>query len=151
MALGGEVGVAERLVFLGSVPYTEALHLAAGATVGCSLVADQNDPNWTYSAGAINKRFEYMAVGLPQLADCGIRVPELVEQTGCGLCVPSDSPEAIGQALSKLILNEAMRKEMGTRARQLHLERFNYETEFQPVMRQVLAWLREGPRSCGPA
>jgi glycosyltransferase involved in cell wall biosynthesis len=140
MALGGEVGVAERLVFLGSVPYAAALQLAAGATVGCSLVADQNDLNWTYSAGAINKRFEYMAVGLPQVANTGPGMMEIIEDTGCGLLANPQSAVEAGQAFARLLQDDALRARMGENARAAHLSRLNYEHQFAPALEQVITW-----------
>ena len=143
MALGGEVGVAERLVFLGSVPYIEALHLAAGATVGCSLVADQNDPNWTYSAGAINKRFEYMAVGLPQITNVGHGMEQIFGRHNCALLVNPASPGEIGAALGALLSDDALRSKLGENGRRAHLAEFNYEAQFAPVLNKLVSWIRE--------
>jgi glycosyltransferase involved in cell wall biosynthesis len=142
MALGDEAGAADRVVFLGSVPYVEALQLAAGATVGCSLVADQNDPNWTYSAGAINKRFEYMAVGLPQITNVGHGMEQIFGQHNCALLVDPSSPREIASAVATLLSNDTLRARLGENARRAHLAGFNYEGQFAPVLNKVVSWIK---------
>ena len=151
VALGCEVGVAERMLFLGSVPYVEALQLAAGATVGCSLVADQNDPNWTYSAGAINKRFEYMAVGLPQVANAGPGMREIIEERDCGVLADPTSPEAVGRTLAGLLEDSKLRRRMNENARKAHLSHFNYDYQFGSVLNQILSWCRNEKSGSGVA
>jgi glycosyltransferase involved in cell wall biosynthesis len=144
LALARQRGSESRLVFLGSVPYDEVFHLAAGAAVGCSLVADQNDPNWTYSAGAINKRFEYMAVGLPQVANGGAGMRELIEESDCGVLADPTSPEDVGRALARLLEDRTVRAGMSENSRKAHLSNFNYEYQFAPVLSQILGWCGKG-------
>lgn len=140
IALAKQVGSEARLLFLGSVPYHEVFHLAAGAAVGCSLVAEQGGANWTHSAGAINKRFEYMAVGLPQVASAGRDMKEIIEEPNCGLLVDPKQPAAVGHAIRSLLENKLLRKEIGGSGRQAHLERFNYEVQFAPVLERIVRW-----------
>ena len=139
-ALAGEVGVRDRVLFLGSVPHAEVSHLAAGAKVGCSLVVDQQDPNWTYSAGALNKRFEYMAVGLAQVASDGPGMSEIIERTGCGVLVNPQAPADIGRAIAKVLQDDALRIKMGENGRAAHLSTLNYEHQFAPVLECVVRW-----------
>jgi glycosyltransferase involved in cell wall biosynthesis len=138
-----QAGVEERVLVLGSVPYAEVLGLAAGATVGCSLVADQKDPNWIYSAGAINKRFEYMAAGLPQVTSDGPGVREIMEKNPCGLCVNPVSPEAIGAAVRQLLSDESQRRMYASNGRAAHLQLYNYETQFA----EAGNWIRSACRA----
>ena len=140
IALAKQVGSEARLLFLGSVPYDKVFHLAAGAAVGCSLVADESNPNWTYSAGAINKRFEYMAVGLPQVTNAGPGMREIVEGPGCGVLVDPASPEEVGQALARLLEDRSLRRRLSESARRAHVSEFNYERQFAPVLDRTLSW-----------
>ena len=145
--LAASVGVHNRVLFVGPVPYSEVLALARGASVGCSLIADQADPNWIYSAGAINKRFEYMAVGLPQVANVGPGMKEIIENNDCGLLVDPCSPEQVGQAISAILASTEMGRSMSEKARNIHLTKYNCEVQFAPGLQQILHWCGRGESS----
>jgi glycosyltransferase involved in cell wall biosynthesis len=131
------VEAADRVLFLGLYPHAEALALAAGADLGLSLIQPNNE-SWLYSAGAINKRFEYMALGLPQVANNGPGVREIVEASQCGLCVNSRDPAAIGAAVRQLLDSPELRRRQSVNARARHLNGFNYESQFA----EVAGWIR---------
>lgn len=133
----GKAGAANRVLFLGAFPHEEALALAAGADLGVSLIQPNNE-SWTYSAGAINKRFEFMALGLPQVTTNGPGVSEIVEKSQAGLCVDPRNPNAIGAAIRRLLEDASMRRSLRQNARRMHLERFNYETQFA----EVATWIK---------
>lgn len=123
---------ASRVVFLGPQPHAEALALAAGADLGLSLIQPHNR-NRLYSAGAVNKRFEYMALGLPQLTNSGPGVADIVEREACGLCVDPNSPEQIGMAINGLLRDQSRLRSMGEQGRKAHLDCYNYQVQFGPV------------------
>lgn len=131
-----EVGAAEHVIFLGQKPHPEAMALAAGSDVGLALI-QPTTRNWHFSAGAINKRFEYMSVGLPQVTNSGPGVSEIVEKTGCGICVDPNSPEAIGQAVRRLLEFADLRLQMAENSRRIHLAEFHYERQFEPVLQWI--------------
>lgn len=135
LAAAAEVNAAGRLVFLGPHPHAAALALAAGADLGLALIQPNNE-SWRYSAGAINKRFEYMALGLPQVTNDGPGVPEIVGaggDHGCGLCVDARDATAIGRAVHELLTSAELRRRMAANARTRHLEDLNYEQQFASV------------------
>jgi glycosyltransferase involved in cell wall biosynthesis len=138
-----QAGSADRVVFVGAKPHSEALALAAGANIGISLV-QPNTRNWLYSAGAINKRFEYMALGLPQVTNDGPGVADIVEANHCGVCVNTRDPAAVGAAVGRLLDSPELRRRMSQNARTRHLENFNYETQFAGIAE----WIQ---RRCSPA
>ncbi len=138
LAAASAAGAEGRVIFLGAKPHGEALALAAGGDIGVSLV-QPNTRNWLYSAGAINKRFEYMALGLPQVTNNGPGVPEIIEANTCGLCVDSRDPAAIGAAVRQLLDSPELRRRMSLNARARHLESFNYENQFA----EVAEWIRK--------
>jgi len=137
LANATEVSTEKRVLFLGSRPHVEAMALIAGGDLGLSLI-QPNTQNWRYSAGAINKRFEYMALGLPQVSSNGPGVAAIIEDGRCGICVDPNQPEAIGQAVRRLLDNEGLRRQLSTNARTAHLDRFNYECQFTGVQN----WIR---------
>ncbi len=79
-----------------------------------------------------------MAVGVPQITDHGPGTPDLIENPGFGRCIAPTSPTEAADAVNRLLGDENARIAMGARARIAHLERFNYESEFRPVI-EVLA------------
>ena len=140
-------GAAERVIFLGAFPHQEALALAAGADLGISVIQPNNE-SWLYSAGAINKRFEYMALGLSQVTNKGPGVGEIVEANQVGFCVEPRNPVAIGAAIRQLLDDAELRGRLSRSARTQRLERFNYEIQFAEVAnwiasRCVDAWPRD--------
>lgn len=125
-----------RVIFLGPKPHKEALALVAGAALGLALI-QQTTKNWLYSAGAVNKRFEYMAMGLPQVTNDSPGVAEIVAATGCGTCVDASSAKSIGLAVADLLADTEKLARFGTNARASHLAQFNYEAQFS----KVAAWI----------
>ncbi len=133
---------ADRIVFLGPKPHDEALALAAGGDLGVSLI-QPNTRNWLYSAGAINKRFEYMALGLAQVTNDGPGVSEMIERNECGLCVESRSSEAIGKTVQKLLAENDLRTAFAKNARASHLRLYNYENQFAKIADWIESACRE--------
>jgi glycosyltransferase involved in cell wall biosynthesis len=144
MAAAESAGCGKRVLFLGQKAHQEALALVAGANLGLSLIQPRSR-NYFYSAGAVNKRFEYMALGLPQITNDGPGVAEIVEATGCGVCVDPGSAKAIGRAVRELLENPARLAQFRENARACHLARFNYETQFAEVANWITAQVRDTP------
>jgi glycosyltransferase involved in cell wall biosynthesis len=147
LQLAAELGVAERIHFLDRVPYQELSTLTAGATLGLSLVEHPTDMNWKLSAGAVNKRFEYMAVGVPQIANVGPGMSEIVEKPGCGVLVEPNDATAIGKTINSLLSSPGQLDAMRSSARRAHIERFCYEVQFQPALGKIRRWCNEQARS----
>jgi glycosyltransferase involved in cell wall biosynthesis len=138
LAAAEAAGVADRIIFLGVVSPDDIWAIRAGADVALTIMEPQGSLNRELAAGASNKRFEAMAAGVAQVSDCNPGVPEIVEQTGVGICVLHDDPASIGGAVARLLNDAGLCQQMGGRARQIHLDRFNYEAEFAPVLNRLL-------------
>ncbi|HXG14750.1 MAG TPA: glycosyltransferase family 4 protein [Calidithermus sp.] len=69
---------------------------------------------------------EAMAAGLPVVACRAAAVPEVVPAGRAGLLVEPRRPEALADALERLLTDERLRKELGEGGRQ-HVERFDLE------------------------
>jgi len=78
-----------------------------------------------------------MALGVPQIADNGAGLAELIERNECGVCIPHDSIDAAAVAVNRLLADEKLRKQMSARARALHLRRYNYDEQFKPVLNSL--------------
>jgi glycosyltransferase involved in cell wall biosynthesis len=135
-AMAGSHGVGHRVFFVGGVNYQDVFQFAAGATVGVSIL-DPTRPNWRYSAGASNKRFEYIALGIPQVTNVGPGISELFEQTGVATTAQFDSAPSIARAINGYLDSERLRSETSVRARALHLNDYNYESQFAPMLTTI--------------
>lgn len=142
LGIAHKFGVADRVVFVGAAAPDTLWSIRASADVAVTI-SEPRSINYKLHAGASNKRFETMAVGVPQVTNGGTGLTEIIEGNGIGICVPHDQPEAIGRAIAQLLMNENLRREMGNRARRLHLQRFNYETEFKPVLERLVESIRD--------
>lgn len=84
---------------------------------------------------------EAMAAGLPVISTAVGGVPELVEDSISGILVPPEDPMALSQAIQKLVEDPHLLAQMGKRARQTALERFDactmtraYETLYETIL-----------------
>jgi glycosyltransferase involved in cell wall biosynthesis len=75
------------------------------------------------------KIFEYMSAGLPVIAANFPRMRELIEQNGCGICVPPRDTAAIAAAIEWIFDHPEEAEEMGRRGRRLTLTAFNWKNE----------------------
>jgi glycosyltransferase involved in cell wall biosynthesis len=133
--LARSLGIKERVVFLnnGFQSTLEHYRAVAGADVGWTVLEPNND-NWRYGSAACNKRYECMALGVPQVADRLPFVQQVIEAGGCGLCIPHDSVDAAARAVNHLLGDAALRRQMAERGRQLHLQQYNYDQQFHHVV-----------------
>jgi len=109
----------------GVVPYEAIPGILAQADVG--LVCLLRTPNHVDSEPT--KMFEYMAAGLPVIASNFPGWRDIVEGSGCGLCVDPTDPEAIAAALTYLAEHPEQRAAMGANGRLAVFERYNWEAE----------------------
>ena len=111
-----DLGVAEKVLFLGEVPYAElpAVYAAADAKV---ISSDYE----SFCFAAI----EAMSTGLPVLTTDCAWVPRLVAD-GAGLVVPAGDVAALAAGLKKLAENPALRRRLGATGRQQVLERHTW-------------------------
>jgi glycosyltransferase involved in cell wall biosynthesis len=132
--------VSARVHFVGRVPYADVISFAVGATLGVTLMEPINN-NWRFGAGASNKRFEYAALGIPQVTNTGAGMQRVFETSGIAMLVDVADSEMIGKMIARLLLDPAIASEIGRRARSLHLSRYNYEAQYEPVARCIREWL----------
>jgi glycosyltransferase involved in cell wall biosynthesis len=125
--------VAGRVIFVGRVAYSQLFNYAAGASVGITLL-QPTTRNWELSAGASNKRFEYAALGIPQVTNNGPGINELFGRTGIAEIADQNDVVDVGRKISQYLTNESRRREAGAQGRRFHLQSYNYEQQFQKVL-----------------
>ena len=141
-ALAEAEAVADRVLihWPGFQSYEEHYRFIAGADVGWTAL-EEISAAWRYSAYASNKRFECMALGVPQVTNTGPLLDALVEANGCGLCVPVDDADAVGAAVHRLLSDPLRLAAMRAAGRDLHLREFHYDKQFEPVIKHFRQWL----------
>lgn len=137
--LARSLGVADRVTFLGWVDLDKVIDRYRRAHLGIALLSTAQT-QLMLSLGASNKRYQYMQAGLAQIGDRVLGVPEMLEGDGIGRSIADYSEQAIADVVAYYLAHPAERIEAGRRARQLHLERYNYQNAFEPTLR----WIKEG-------
>ena len=116
--LCAEIGVEQRVRFLGNQPHVEPYLQAADCLV-CPSV-------WAEAAGLVN--LEGQAVGLPVIASRVGGIPEYVEEGQTGLLFPPGDDVALADCLARLRDDPALRRRMAEAARASAIERFSVES-----------------------
>ena len=122
--LAAERGLADKVLFLGEIPYGELPGVYAAADVK-AISSDYE----SFCFAAI----EAMSAGLPVLTTDCAWVPRLVSD-GAGIVVPVGDAEAFAAALKKLADNPALRQRMGAAGRQQVLERHTWPASVERLM-----------------
>ena len=120
-----ELGISDRILFLGEVPYLEVPGVYAAADV---KVISSDYESFCFAA------IEAMSTGLPVLTTDCAWVPRLVAD-GAGIVVPVGDAEAFAAALKRLADNPALRQRMGATGRQHVLERHTWPASAQRLRR----------------
>lgn len=125
--LAAEIGVSDRVRYLGVAPMSELHRYCSAADIGL-LAFDATSLNNTLAMP--NKLFQYMMAGLPMLGS--VRLPairKILENEQIGLVCDPEDPGDMARRLLEMARDLAMRKRMGARARELSEERYNWDIE----------------------
>ena len=120
-----ESGIADKVMFLGEVPYRDLPGVYAAADV---KVISSVYESFCFAA------LEAMSSGLPVLTTDCAWVPQLVQE-GAGLVVPEGDAEAFAAGLKRLADNPALRQRMGATGRQQVLERHTWPASAEKLLR----------------
>ena len=115
----------ERVDFLGLLDRDEVDSLLASSLAGLLLF----HPGPNHSDAQPNKLFEYMAAGLPIIASNFPLWRQVIEVHHCGICVDPLSPKKIAEAISLIMENPELAKEMGQRGKEAASNHFNWQEE----------------------
>jgi glycosyltransferase involved in cell wall biosynthesis len=104
-----------------------------------TVAADAADQNLHTLAGASNKAFEYLALGIPLLISRERAWQQLYGAPGYAAdCVPTDAA-SIAAAVRPLCGDPARAQQMGAAGRERVRSEWNYETQFAPVLEVLSA------------
>lgn len=133
------IGVAHRIFVAPPTSRHNLLLICQEGDVGLALFPEPTGPANSY-AGASNKVFDYLCCGLPVLVS-NHREWNFLHGAGLALrCTPAD-PESIAAAVLQFYNHREETRSMGRRGREKVLRHWNYEVQFEPILR-----LLEGDR-----
>lgn len=130
-----EENVSDKVIY---VPYLdtreELLEFMAAADVGL-VIYKITDLNHKYMGPT--KFYDYIALGMPVLVPDEMSfISNMVKELKIGLTYDKPLPEVIGKNICEL-LEHPDRHQMSQKARQMHLSRLNYETQFAPLHEEI--------------
>jgi glycosyltransferase involved in cell wall biosynthesis len=133
------MGVSHAVLWIGWVPTAVAWQYVRAAQVGISII-----PRGVLFDGASpTKVVEYLALGIPVLANDNPDQEEIIRESACGICIPY-SPEAFSEALVQLLSDPAKRSEMVTKGRAYVMRHRGYQLLSEQLAYQYQRLLKVG-------
>ena len=139
---GGLLGT--RIQFPPPVTEAELTRAAQEGDVGLLPYAPAG-ANYTHCSP--NKVSQYMAAGLPMLANRTSFVAEILKDSQAGLVIDFSRPEQLAEAVAQLVEDPGLRLQMGARASAYYRDRFNWGVVSGPMYAAIKGLLPE--RSAG--
>jgi glycosyltransferase involved in cell wall biosynthesis len=112
-----ENGMHTKAEFLGDVPNTDMPEIYRNADISVL-------PSFMEATSITG--LESMACELPLVGTRVGGIPTIIAEGETGLLVPPGDPQAIGQAIRTLVIDDTRRREMGARARTRAVEQFSW-------------------------
>jgi colanic acid/amylovoran biosynthesis glycosyltransferase len=141
------MGLSELVSLPGPLPHAALIGIfrqAALLAAPC-VVANDGDRD-----GLPTVLLEAMALGTPCVSTAVTGIPELVRDGGTGLCVQPQDPEALADALERLLADRPLRERLSTHARRLIEREFDIRRNaarlrdlFETAIRQPVTAARE--------
>ncbi|MHB0937158.1 MAG: glycosyltransferase [Armatimonadota bacterium] len=123
MAQTRALGLADRVTLLGTVPHDALLALYAERRVMITVLPSV-DLGGGLHEGIPAALMEAMSYGVPVVGTTTGGIPELLGD-GAGLLVPPANPQALADALARLLADAGLRRDLGARGRARIEEEFN--------------------------
>lgn len=108
---------ARRVRYLGVVPYKDVPAIVARSLAGISVKNNLGDRSSTGLSPL--KVYETMACGVPVIVSDFPGVADLVRERSLGLVIPPDDSHELARAVAFLTQHQDLRREMGSRAREV--------------------------------
>lgn len=131
-------GLTDRVSVHDPVPYSDLLKLPNPNSIGLALMPmTSDDRNMQNMAGASNKAFDYLAMGIPLLVSALPDWEEMFVGPGYAKSCDPRSKTSVCNASRWFIDNPDERLRMGLEGRMKIVAEWNYETQFKPVMQRI--------------
>ncbi len=137
-ARAAKLGIAHRVEFVAAVPRAELFARCREGDVGLAFMPKASrDINEQAMTGASNKPFDYLACGLALLVSDLPDWQAFYVEPGYALGCDPNSPESIAKGLQWFCEHADETRRMGERGRQRIWTEWNYERQFEPVLREL--------------
>jgi hypothetical protein len=134
-----------RVRYLGTIPHDEVWRRYRCSDAGLVCLM----PLKRYMVSLPVKLFEFMAAELPVVASGFPLFREIVDGSGCGICVDPERPDEIASAVRRLAADRTAAREMGRRGRVAMLQRYNWQSEGQTLLALYEELTCRRPRAVG--
>jgi len=128
------LGIAARVTWKGALTQREILaeYETADLFALASRIARDGDRD-----GLPNVLMEAQSQALACVATKVSAIPELIEDGENGLLVPPQDPQALAQALERLIRDPALRAQLGQRGHDIVRQRFSFEAGIERLLARL--------------
>jgi len=123
--LGRQLGIADRMIFTGMVPYQD-VPLYINASDVCVCPGDDNFRNKRVGGGSPLKLPEYMACARPVVIGSVVELSKDVTETNSGLAVDMRNKDELARGLISLLKDGELRKKMGENGRKAAIEKYSW-------------------------
>ena len=123
--LTDELGLKNDVIFTGKVPH-EMLPTYVNINDVC-LIPHLSNPHTNSTIP--NKLFQYMLMGKPQIVTDLEPLKRIINETKCGIVVPSGDHQALADGIIELGKNAKIREKMGKNGKESALRKYNWNTD----------------------
>lgn len=134
LGLIGELGLQDRVAYLGKVSQVENLALISGGAAG---VVFSGSVNWNRRFAAPNKLGDYLWAGLPIIGSPNPLIRQVINEGDCGICVDPSQPDNIAAAVSFVFSDPERYNRMRSNARALFEHKYHYEYQSRTLVQRV--------------
>lgn len=127
------LGIEKRFEYLGPLDRPDLLEQAAKCHVGLAMLNRDGDLNMKHMVGASNKPFDYLSQGLAIIVSNDPEWKSFYVGRGCAIACDPNSARDLENVLRYIFKNQNEIIRLGENGRQLCLERWNYERQFEPI------------------
>ena len=129
------IGTTDIVEYKGKVSHIEAQNIQRDSIVGIALLRYNSNAGGKLGTLGNTKLFEYMKNGLPVICTNFLLWADIINTYDCGICVEPDNIEQIGKAIKYFVNNPYRAIEMGKNGQKAILEKYNWETQEQKLLK----------------
>ncbi|QNP29944.1 glycosyltransferase family protein [Cylindrospermopsis curvispora] len=133
-----ELGFTDRLQLIEALPRKKLLKWSEQSDIGLAFMPiTSDDVNLVSMTGASNKPFDYLACGLPLVVSSLPDWEQMYVEPGYGLACNPEDADSIADVLRWYLEHPTEMRVMGERGRQRILDEWNYENQFETIIKNI--------------